>query len=33
VGKWVREKLGPTIPAQQSLLLRQNKNCTNIEAN
>lgn len=32
VGKWVREKLGPTIPAQQSLLLRQNKNCTNIEA-
>jgi len=25
--------LGPTIPAQQSLLLRQNKNCTNIEAN
>jgi hypothetical protein len=27
VGQWVREKLGLTIPAQQSLLLRQNKNC------
>jgi hypothetical protein len=27
VGQWAREKLGLTIPAQQSLVLRQNKNC------
>jgi hypothetical protein len=27
VGQWVRERLGLTIPAQQALLLQQNKNC------
>ncbi len=27
VGRWVREKLGLTIPAQQAILLKRNKNC------
>jgi len=30
VGEWVREKLGTTIAAQQSMFFRQNKNCINI---
>ncbi len=27
VGRWVRENLGLTVPAQQALLLQRNKNC------
>jgi hypothetical protein len=27
VGRWVRKKLGLTIPAQQAILLQRNKNC------
>ena len=30
VRQWVREKLGLTVPAQQALLLQQNKNCPTI---
>jgi len=32
VGRWVQEKLGLTIPSQQSLALRQNKNCIQLPA-
>jgi len=33
VTQWIRDKLGMTIPAQQALALRQNKNVPQIQTN